>query len=175
MEPPRFNSRWKNIALRSFKYIFAAYGVFHYLNLGVGYGKVYGDNAEKPPLYGIYNTETFIRNNDTVAPLATDSIRWHKFIVNSRFRSSQIIFMNDSAKKYNVATDTLKHIITINSTKDTVNKYLFSYTQAKNGDLQLNGKWGRDTLIVKLKKYSLDNFILINRGFHWVNETPFVR
>src|SRR5438046_7782780 len=40
--------------------------------------KQYGDAAPRPPLYGIYNIETFIRNKDTIAALATDTIRWNK-------------------------------------------------------------------------------------------------
>jgi hypothetical protein len=54
----------------------------------------------------------------------------------------------------------------------TADKHQFSYMEAKNGDLRLTGSWGMDSLKINLKKFDMKKFLLINRGFHWVNEYP---
>jgi len=80
--------------------------------------KKYGPDAIKPPLYGIYDVQTFVKNNDTLAPLTTDTARWRKLIV-SRPGISAIRLMNDSAKNYTFLPDTVAKRITMYSNSDT--------------------------------------------------------
>jgi hypothetical protein len=39
----------------------------------------------------------------------------------------------------------------------------------------LQGTLIADPLIVKLKRIDPAKFLLVNRGFHWINERPFNR
>jgi hypothetical protein len=55
---------------------------------------------------------------------------------------------------------------------DTTNKSILQYSQVNN-TLQLNGIWQHDTVSIKMQQFPLQNFRLINRGFHWVSEYPF--
>src|SRR5438046_341143 len=89
--------------------------------------KQYGDAAPRPPLYGIYNIETFIRNKDTIAALATDTIRWNKLIV-SYPGYGFIKMMNDSIKGLAFKTDTLTKKIVMFNYADTAKKSNFVYS-----------------------------------------------
>ena len=42
-------------------------------------------------------------------------------------------------------------------------------------ELTIEGILNQDSLKIKLKKKSENQFILVSRGFHWVNEYPFNR
>jgi hypothetical protein len=68
--------------------------------------------------------------------------------------------------------DTIKHSIKINLSADTLHKYTFTYSKRKDGVLLLSGTWKNDSLKMKLKLVDTKKFLLIKRGFHWVNEHP---
>ena len=135
--------------------------------------KLYGDKAPKPPLYGIYYTETFRRNNDTIPPLDTDTTRWERIII-QRENYAAIRLNNDTTRNYNFKIDTVTKTATVFPNWDTLNKMQFNYTK-DTAYLTLSGKMKNDSLFIKLKRFDENRFRLVNRGFHWVNEYPFNR
>ncbi|GAA3957889.1 hypothetical protein [Mucilaginibacter dorajii] len=174
IDPHRFKARWKNITLNTIKYVLIVYVIGINLKGDIEAATQYGDKAPKPPLYGIYDVQSFVRNKDTIAPLTTDTTRWRKLII-SYAANARIKLMNDTLKNYSFKIDSTTHSIVINSYTDTLKRNLFRYTEAKNGDLLLKGMWDRDSLTISLKKFDLNKFKLINRGFHWISETPYNR
>ena len=138
--------------------------------------KEYGDLRKKPPLYGIYNTELLIKNNDTIPPLITDTTCWRQIIIQTN-NYARIKLMNDTIRNYNFKIDTAKIEAVSFPVWDTTAKIYFTY--AKDGDyLILKGKIKNDslnTLYLKLKRYDENNFRLMSRGFHWINEYPYNR
>jgi len=169
-----FKKRWKNVTLTTLKYLLLAYTLILTFYGDIRAMSQYGDAAKKPPLYGIYNVQSFVRNKDTIAPLKTDTTRWDKLTI-SYSGAARLIMMNDSSKRYNFVLDTAKHTIVMNTYADTVNKAYYTYSQPKKDVLLLKGKFKNDSLSISLKKYDLNNFLLLRRGFHWVNEYPFNR
>jgi hypothetical protein len=137
------------------------------------YYRRFGNNAPKPPLYGIYYPETFTRNNTPVPPLQTDSTRWNRVIVSYK-DYADIRLMNDSALVYRFKIDTLAKTAILYSFLDTLNKSRFNYV-VDPPYLTLTGKMGKDSVFIKLKRFDENRFRLVNRGFHWVNERPYNR
>ncbi|MES2265556.1 MAG: hypothetical protein V4520_02270 [Bacteroidota bacterium] len=170
----QFKKRWKNITLTSVKYILVAYTLIMNFYGDVQAATQYGDNAKKPPFYGIYNVQSFVRNRDTIPPLKTDNSRWDKLVI-SYAGAARIVMTTDSSERYDFKVDTVKRTIVLNSYTDTITKAYYTYTQPKKDILFFKGKFKNDSLNITLKKYDLNNFRLINRGFHWVNEYPFNR
>ena len=175
LSPHRFKTRWKNITLSVIKYTVVIYVVFGDLYSAYSAGKQYGDKAKRPPLYGLYKVEYFVKNEDTLPPLTADTLRWSKLIVSQYEGNVQINYMNDSLKYFAIKTDTMKHRIVFNSYVDTIHKFTFTYTLHKPGVLVINGKWKQDSLHIKLHRVNEKDFLLLKRGFHWVNEYPFNR
>ncbi len=171
---PVFRKRWQNIAIIILKYGLILYIVIINILQSLGALIKYGDESPKPPLYGIYNIEYFIRNNDTIAPLATDTTRWKKLIV-SYPEYSFVQFMNDSTKGFAFKPDIIKKRIEMFSYNDTTKKSNLVYSFPQKNILLLTGKLDSNSVVIKMKKYDLKNFRLINRGFHWVNEYPYNR
>lgn len=172
LSPHLFKKRWKNISLIAVKYLIIAYVLAGNISNDISAASYYGDKAKKPPLYGIYKVESFVRNKDTIAPLTTDTSRWNQLII-SYANGAQIKLMNDSSKNVSFKIDTQIHHIVINTYTDTLIRFHFNYSKPQPGVLLLTGKWQRDSLKIKFNRVDETQFLLMRRGFHWVNEYPF--
>jgi len=174
LSPHRFKTRWKNVTLTVVKYLLVAYVVIGDLISAYQGGQQYGEGAKKPAFYGIYNVQYFVRGRDTLPPLTTDSTRWNKLLIGN-YGNATVKLMNDSTQNYNFKADTVKHIFTMYTDADTVHKTLIAYTPLKNNTYLLSYKGAKDSVHLKLVKFDLKKFQLLNRGFHWVNEFPYVK
>jgi hypothetical protein len=174
LSPHRFKARWKNITLISIKYLLIAYTVFFGLKGALETAKTYGDTAKKPPLYGLYDVKAFIVNKDTLKPLTTDTVRWRKLAI-SYPGNAFVKFINDSTNYFAFKIDTLKKKIVMNKYSDTVHKYTFTYYTPNKDSLVLKGTFKKDSIQVRFHKDDVNKFLLVRRGFHWINEYPFNR
>jgi len=174
LTPHRFKAKWKNITLSSIKYILIAYTVIFDLYGAIDAEKKYGGKARKPPLYGLYDVKTFIKNKDTLKPLTTDTFRWSKLAVSNE-GNVLIKFMTDSTGYFAFKVDSVKKKIVMHTYADTVHKYLLTYDSPKKDSLVIRGAYKKDSIIIGLRKMDVNKFLLVRRGFHWVNEYPFNR
>lgn len=156
-----------------FQLILVSYMSYITINSRLKAQKRSGSLRPKPALYGIYNVDKFVKNNQIVPPLLTDTVRWNRLLIDYPKRVS-VMMMDDSYRRYVVKTDTVKREMTFCTRKDTVNKYVMKYKR-QGKDLELSGIFKKDTFKIQFKHYPLKNFSLINRGFHWVNEVPYNR
>lgn len=161
--------KWMNISRILIKTVVISYamiyGVFHYYEEMMESS----DRASKPPLYGVYKTELFIINKDTLSPFVTDSTRWEELIIDKR--RGRIKSTNEKLTSITLKVDTLQKSIAIKLRNDTSKTYNFVYADSQNY-LNLKGNWNKDSLTIKFKKIPVDKFLLVNRGFHWINEFP---
>ena len=125
----------------------------------------------KPPMYGLYDVQVFVQDHDTIPPLPTESARWHKFSVMDP-KYAAIRFMDEDDGFVVFQPDTVHKTVIMYPYKDSTTKYQLTYQQ--EGDvLELYGKFHNYYLYVKMKRSDEKNLLLINRGFHWINEMPF--
>ena len=170
---PVFTKRWQAIGIKVLKVLIITDALFSGVKGSIDQGKQYGDNAPKPPLYGIYNTVLVVRNNDTIPPLTTDTSRWKQIIVQSN-NYARIKLMNDTLRNYNFKVDTALRKAIVFANWDTLNKINFNYITDADY-LTFTGKFKNDSLFIKLKRFDEKNFRLMSRGFHWINEYPYNR
>jgi len=172
---PKFKKRWLNITMVVFKVLLIAFVLVSNISDAAESLSKYGDDRVKPLFYGIYNVQNFIIKHDTLQPLTTDTLRWRKLYI-SYAGGAGIKMMNDSTKSYAFNTDTVAKRITMFAYSDTTAKWHFNYSVKGDTALLLTGNWKSfDSVTITLKKYDLKNFMLVNRGFHWVNEFPLNR
>lgn len=171
---PAFRRRWISKALVITKYVFVI-GLLGWDAYAVIFlSKEYGDDAPKPPLYGVYNVETFVRGRDTLPPLITDTVRWRRLMV-STFGRTAVQVMNDSVHFYANTPDTVTKRLRLSDNSDTSRKADFSYRFYGSDGLLLAGRWRGDSIRMTLKKLDTDSLLLVRRGFHLINERPFNR
>jgi uncharacterized membrane protein YphA (DoxX/SURF4 family) len=169
------------ITLVVLKCILVIYAFFGTAWLSLEARNEYGDHAPHALLRGIYNTQTFLFDQDTLAPLQTDTVRWKQLVIDGSpyYAYGMIKMMNDSAHTYIVRTDTIQHLLTIFNYRDTTRKWRLHYSFPLTDTLTLWGTrfWGQkaDSIHVALARYPLNNFKLNSRGFNWINEYPYNR
>lgn len=171
---PPVKKKWLRITLLSFKILLVGYTLVMTVYRSATSISEYGDQAPKPPLYGIYDVKTFVKNNDTIPPLLTDAVRWRRMVVEYKGYAN-IKMISDSSDWYAFEPDTVKKKIVMYSYNDTLVKASFAYTMPQKDILEMRGKWKQDSFFISMKKYDLNKFLLVGRGFNWINEYPFSR
>jgi hypothetical protein len=136
--------------------------------------RLYGQNAPKPPFYGMYAVDTFVKNGDTLPPLTTDSIRWKDLLVEWE-GYARVGSMNNTNKWYLLEVDKTKRVLSFRTAADTLTRYKLDWLQPAKDRFVLNGVLEKDTLQVTMKRIERDSFLLIKTPFRWINETPFNR
>ena len=169
---PVFQTRKMRITHRVIKFIVVI--AFVGLPLVSNIQEAIADNDDiKPPLYGIYDVKSFIRNNDIIPPLAVDSTRWNKLIVQWE-GAATVQAMNEKSKYFAFKLDTVHRTATMYSYNDTAVKYRLFYKK-EDSTLCLYGRFQKDSIYVEMQRFNDRKFLLTNRGFHWINEYPFNR
>lgn len=170
---PKWEGHWKWIRLIS-KTLFIGYLLYSSITESKERLKQWGDQAPKPPLYGLYEVNQFVMNNDTLPPLTTDTIRWQRMIVQWPGRTI-IQLMDDKFHYYNFEPDTIAKTMSIYQGQDTLNKQLFEYEWKTEELLSMRGIWQKDSVLIDMRLRKATDFLLVNRGFNWINERPFNR
>lgn len=157
-----------NLSLAALAFCF----VYSTVVKGLDAQREYGQTAPLTPLYGVYNTNYYLRNNDTISPSKTDSLRWKQLIIDGKAwnQFSVIRFNNDTRISYTTNIDTAKRMLIIQSLKDTTEKYFFGYAIPDSAHLVLKGRWKNDSLEVLMAKYDLNNYLLYSENFKWISE-----
>jgi hypothetical protein len=167
-------TRWKKILQSSLKVIAITYAFYATLGSAIKASRQRGDDVEKPPLYGIYDTQIFIKKGDTIPPLATDSARWKRMIINYA-DYVRIYTMTDSTQWMRLAVDTINKTVHFTSLRDSTQMFALHYNKPGKVDLQLQGSINNENITITFKQFDVNKFRLVNRGFHWINEYPFYR
>lgn len=171
---PAFKRKWFRVTVKVLKVLIIADALYYGIVGNIEAMEQYGDLRKKPLLYGIYNTEIIVKNNDTIPMLLTDTASWKQLIID-REGFSYIRTMNDTARFYNFKVDTVARTALVFSNRDTVNKSTLYYTREQPDRLILTGKLNGDSVYMRFKRFDEKSFLLMNRGFRWVNEFPFNR
>lgn len=165
----------KSKALRRLKYSFKGM-ILIYIVLIAGYQamemeKVYGDNAPKPRLYGIYKVKSMIRND--TASNERDERNWKQLIVESEY-SLRVLFNDNSTQRYWAESIESGKTISLVGVKGNKDSCYFNYSTPKSGILIFNGQINLDKVEIVLEKDTISgqNYELTKTGFHWINEYP---
>jgi len=174
IKAPVISQRWLRITKLSFKALILGYALIYGLYETIESGKEYGENAPKPALHGLYTVDTYIVNQDTIPPLMTDSTRWKQVLIEWE-GYARVNYMNDKRAFYASEVDTTAHTLILTSTQDSTLQYNFSYELPSPDQFHLRGTLEDDTLSILMHRKGIKDFLLTNRGFHWVSEYPFNR
>ncbi len=120
-------------------------------------------------LPGDYEVETFTLNGDTLSPVPDDTRRWKGMSINTN--TMNVKHMDGASVVWRFLGNERTHKIMI-FTPELSTEGNFTFTNDSTR-LILEGVVNQDTLRVISRKKSNNSFLLINRGFHWVNEFPF--
>ena len=176
---------------------------FAFRAIGIANGRGQAYRRTPTALYGIYEVESFTSNGALLPPLLTDARRWRSVVI-ERSGLASVRLMNDALHDYLTSVDTVNGTVTFvanpDSTVTTAGATRLAYNprlievrfeQAVEADgtagltlefsrpaddrLALRGRWGNDSIDVQLRRIDESDFLLLNRGFHWIQPYPFFR
>lgn len=146
--------------------------------------KQMGDKAPKPPLYGLWEVDEFALNEKAHPPLTTDSARWQYVMFTKKgFRGSLVAItsMTGTRMFYLVEVDENAKTISLSRMGTATAPNVLHYRELEDGVMSVegelesfaDGKADKKNIKVKLRHTPDEKLLLKNRGFHWINETPY--
>lgn len=137
---------------------------------GVDGWRQYGDGAVKDRIEGAYVVERFVEKGKEVPPSVETS--WRKVGIGK----SRLVVrrMDDSADRYRLEHDSKKRTLALWPDTSAVHDTL-GYAWSDSTHLAVAGVFRGDSIQVHLRKMPPSSFLLLSRGFRWVNEAPFNR
>jgi len=158
---------WTTVALRT---VLVGYYVYLTLNQSYTVRQTYGDLHEKSPLYGIWTVEEFAVDGQDRPPLITDATRWRRVVFDYP-NTLAVQLMSDSRQRYGLKIE--EQTLSLTKRDDPNWKSDMSYQQPEPGLLVLEGSFDGKKVRAKCRRVDESEFLLVSRGFHWINEFPF--
>jgi hypothetical protein len=137
----------------------------------VDYGS---EAASKSPLYGMWNVEELMVDGKVRPPLFTDEKRWRRMFFTTPGRLI-IQLMSDSHERYNLVHDEKKRTLVLSRRGNPNGKTTLVYRQPQPDVLFVEGPFDGHNVQARLRRTKPPKFLLVTRGFHWINERPINR
>jgi len=159
--------RWIQVARAIAKVGFIGIALFHYTQRSMNRLSERSDLL-KSPLYGIYEVEEFNKQGEATVSKDDALKRWR--IVSVSSRGLVIRSLDESMQSLRMDHDAAQRTF---SSSQASKKSLLTYSQPDEAHLILDGSLQDEAITVKLRKLDPSKFLLVNRGFHWINEVPY--
>ena len=173
-QPPLFTTRRANRFAVAAQIVFGILLVASNVYTNVKARHTYGEARTKSPLYGIWNVDQLSIDGQLRSPLLTDYDRWRRVVFD--FPDS-VVFqrMDDSFAGFAATIDTNAKTISLTKRSDKNSKASLTYVRPSPDQLILDGAMDAHKVHMQLQLYDRNKFMLVNRGFHWIQEYPFNR
>ncbi len=136
------------------------------------------DPPEAPmPLAGVWDVVELTRDGASVPPLTTDASRWRQVVIESQFGSKRFVArtMDEKLTWFGIEIDATAHSIQLTPRVKDPQAVTLAYSQPAENELALTGPLDGHATTMRLVRRDPKEFLLTNRGFHWVNEFPMNR
>jgi hypothetical protein len=132
----------------------------------------FGGGAPKPPLYGIWVIDRLTIDGVERPPLVTDSDRWRRIVIQA---PTSVTFwrMDDTGEREDSKVDLDAKTISFSRPTETPGSSRFRFEHADAEHLVLDGAFGGRAIHMETHLFDRQGFLLVNRGFHWIQELPF--
>jgi hypothetical protein len=134
-----------------------------------------GGGRPLPPLYGIWEVEQMSIDEQPRPPLLTDSARWRRAIFDAYPDGMAFQRMDDSFAPYVASVNLPERTLALTKKNDKNWRANFTFQRPAEDQLILDGRMDNHQVHVELQLTDRNSFLLVSRGFHWINEGPFGR
>jgi uncharacterized membrane protein YphA (DoxX/SURF4 family) len=134
----------------------------------------FGGGHPRSALYGIWDVSDLSIDGQVRSPLLTDYDRWHRavFDVPDRVGFQR---MDDTFARYGATINSGDKTIALTKDSDKNWKANFTFQRVGENELILDGDMDSHKIHMQLQLVDLKKFVLVSRGFHWIQEYPFNR
>jgi uncharacterized membrane protein YphA (DoxX/SURF4 family) len=138
------------------------------------YWSSYGGGRQYSALYGIWEVTQMSIDGEPRPPLLTDNARWRRAIFDFPTRMA-FQRMDDSMARYGAAIKVNDKTLALTKDDDKDWKADFVFQRPAPEQLILDGLMDSHKVHMQLQLLDRRKFLLVNRGFHWIQELPFNR
>ena len=161
--------RWMQVARTVAKVVFIGIALFHYTQISMK-RLTQRTDLSKSSLYGIYEVEEVDTRGETTVSTDDALKRWR--IVSVASSGLWIRSLDESVQSLSMDHDAANRTL---SSSQAGQRSLLTYSQPDDAHLILDGSFRDESIKVKLRRMEPSKFLLVNRGFHWINEVPYNR
>ena len=138
-----------------------------------------GTTAEQPALFGSYEVESFTKGGQVVQPILTDSTRW-RTVTLRRYpwsmsgagpRDLIMVRMMDNTRTA-ATLDVSRDGETLTQGQARALPSVLAVKSVDEGHIVLSGTIQGQPIVARLRRLKREDFLLVSRGFRWVNEYP---
>lgn len=171
---PYFQRKWLNRGSQILAAVFVLWASWSSLKQSYQQRKAFVGLQSASPLQGLWNVEELVVEGQVRPPLVTDETRWRRLVFNNRGRTA-IQLMNDTLERFTVELDPKKKSIVFSKRAAPGWKSTLTYRRPRRDLLLLEGPWDGKRVRARLRLTEPREFLLVTRGFRWINERPFNR
>src|SRR5262249_23120435 len=143
---------------------------------GVSFYRQTSPTEPVPPLFGVYDVVEFRRNGVAVPPLSTDPTRWSR-VAFARLDRIAVRSTPDSDIRFTSTLDDANKTVSFRGRLDTTLKWTFAIEKSqsvlvpsRDDRIVLRGRIGADSVVAALQRVDETRFLLVSRGYHWIQE-----
>ncbi|MBV8517549.1 MAG: hypothetical protein JO197_09130 [Acidobacteria bacterium] len=126
------------------------------------------------PLRGVWNVDELVFDGKPRPPLTTDFTRWRRVVID-RPGFLSIYSMEDKRQRFTAKVDEKKQTIDVEDRDNASVKFTLHYQRPARDVLVLDTNALGHAIHATCRRRADQNFFLVTRGFHWVNEQPLNR
>jgi len=135
---------------------------------------LYGGGRPKSPLYGIWIVDELSIDGQIRSPLLTDYDRWRRVIFDLP-EGMAFQRMDDSFVGCTASINVKDRTLVLKRSSDKNFNGSFNFDRPAPDQLILDGEISSHKMHMQLHLLDRSKFLLVNRGFHWIQEYPFNR
>jgi hypothetical protein len=135
---------------------------------------LYGGGAPKSPLYGIWSVDQMFMDGKERPSLLTDQERWRRMLFQDP-KTAIFQRMDDSFARFVASINTTDRRLALTKRDDKKWEAGFGYERSASDRLTLDGSMDGHQIRMQLQRQDETRFLLVSRGFHWIQEYPFNR
>jgi len=146
---------------------------------GMGYmvssqKKAMSMNKDVHNMKGVYEVQNFSRIEKDFSIIKDDPFRWEYMIID--FPGKLTIRTVSGQKRYfQYKIDSTLQYLALGLRMDSSHFDTLHVVHNQDDEFFIEGNLQGDSINVALRKKTFDDFLLTNRGFHWISEQPFNR
>ena len=127
-----------------------------------------------PPIRGIWSVDEFVLDGVVQPPLLTNTDRWQRVI----FDAPDVLYfqgMDSGIGNFTLQLDSPKKTFALTVPAEPSWKASFAYEIPEPNRLVLDGNLNGRHLNMTLRRTDMAQFLLLNRGFHMINQNQMKR
>ena len=138
------------------------------------YWSIYGGGRQYSALYGIWEVTQMSIDGEPRPPLLTDNVRWRRAIFDYP-QTATLQLMDDSFAYYRASIKLADKTLVLTKDADKSWRANLSFQRPVQNQLIVDGRMEDHKVHIELQLADRNNFLLVRRGFHWIQEFPFNR